>query len=861
LKVKRPISILFSILFTCLTNYGQDPSGIVLNNDHIELRFQKSATAITLSEISRIDGSDKISINSSEFEILLLDNERLTVHDYKLSSYSKSIEGEHQILRLDYTLNKKFESLKNLRIEYSLGKDSYFRKQIFIESDSSGFIDRLQVLRLLTDQNVSGGGHGQPLFINNWFIGMDYPGFYSRHSDFKEPEFNMRVPYTIDLEGRDSEYAKEDGLVTMFHFPGYARESEDGSFMIISKKVVIGISPETKINAELALLDYIDQSRLKPKSFLHFNNWYSLDAKKITINDFVDKTYIPIKKQLDKYGVKLDAMVPDHGWQDGKFEKKPYRVYSPKIDMNHEELSKISDALRKEGTNLGIWLAFDGRNMNIDLGAEKAGYRSAISNTFDKEKYRWTSGKAFFDILDEKYMADLKESIEYLIKEAKVNYFKHDFNHLFTSNYISERHARERCLDVVLELMEYERDLNPDIFLNYTNGSWFSPFWFQHVHTLWMMSGDSGGNGDYPQLSLREGATTYRDKYFYDNFRLERTDRPVIPIANFMTHGILYSKRKPFTDFNDIIDDWSNYVVMYYARGTTVKELYITHDLLSNKEWKVLGKASKWAVENQHNLLNTVFIGGDPSLGDAYGYISWNGKKAILTVRNPQRNEQSISVPFNERVYYTGDNGLNFKAKCVYPFIEHMPWKLTSGKSFSVDVPGDCVMVYEIEKGDANTKDAVTPDPLPEPVVKSNANEYSISFSIPDKDYRRFELLIESCPTSNSLISINDSTAQANRKNAGKKWSLSSWDLKKFKGQEVSIKGNIEIQDTTDIINNLSLKVYLLADQKVNEAKVDDLESLPLSIMHGYRRSTKLILYLDTNADLQKQISKIYNEK
>ncbi|MCP4312888.1 MAG: hypothetical protein GY790_16620 [Bacteroidetes bacterium] len=841
--MKKFLSLLVSLLFTGLAVYGQHPDNIVLKNDHVEVEFRKSNNAYTLSGISRPDGTDHLSFKSSEFEILLLNDERVTVDDYELCHFDKSIDGDLQILKLDYTTKKETQAPKELSIVYTLGNDSYFRKQIIIESDSSAFIDRLQVLRFTTEQEVSGGGYGQPLFINNWFIGMDYPGFYSRHScNFKEPEYNMRVPYTIDLEGRDREFAEEPGLVTLFHFPGYARESKDSSFRIISKKVVIGISPDSSKNAELALLNYIDQTRLTPRSFLHFNNWYSIDAKNITIEDFVEKTYLPIKNQLDKYGVKLDAMVPDHGWQDGKFEQMPYRVYSPKIDMNHEALPEISAALRENGTNLGIWLAIDGRNMNIDMGVEKAGYRSALSDTFDREKYRWTSSKAFFDILDEKYQSDLKESIKYLVDEAHVNYFKHDFNHLFTSNYITERHARERCLDVTLDLMKYERELNPDLFLNFTNGSWFSPFWFQHVHSLWMMSGDSGGNGDYPQLSFREGATTYRDKYFYDNFRMERPDRPVIPIANFMTHGILFSKRKPFTDFKDIIDDWSNYVVMYYARGTTVKELYITHDLLSDEEWEVLGKASKWAVENQQNLLRTVYIGGDPSLGDAYGYISWNDKKAILTVRNPQRIEQRISVPFNEKVYYTGDKGLKYNAKCVYPFVEPMPWQLTSGEDFTVDIPGDCVMVFEIGEGESMTGKAATPAPIPEAKAESNGNKFSISFIIPDKEYRRFELLVETWPALNSGLLINDQIVEAGRENRGKRWSLSSWDLRKYRGQEVTIGGDIQIQVQPGLPENYSFKIYLLEDQKVDEAEVGDIENLPLNIMQGYRRSTKLIL-------------------
>ena len=103
-----------------------------------------------------------------------------------------------------------------------------------------------------------------------------------------------------------------------------------------------------------------------------------------------------------------------------------------------------------------------------------------------------------------------------------------------------------------------------------------------------MMSGDSGGSTDWPQISLREGASTYRCKYFYQSFNNpERCVRPVIPIANFMTHGILLSHRKPFTDFNDSLHDWANYVLMYCGRGTTLKELYLDLDLVDDDHWMV----------------------------------------------------------------------------------------------------------------------------------------------------------------------------------------------------------------------------------------------------------------------------------
>lgn len=845
-------TIALFFLFTFQTIYTQDSEIVTLQNQHIQLSFKKSKNKCSLYEISRADYTDKLTFDNHEFEILLLNNERLTIEDYRFVSDEKTIspEEKNEVYKIKYKLHKNIDAPSEVTIIYELGTESFFRKQIIITSDTDFFVDRLQVQRLVSEVPSTGGGLGQPVYVGKWFFGMDYPGFYSWHNNnFSEPAFNMRVPYNIDLVGRDREFAAEEGLINFYHFPGYSEKISENNYKIISKQAVVGISFDKSKNADFALLDYINNTRLKPKSFLHFNNWYSIDAKKITIQDFVKNTYLPIKKEFDKYDVKLDAMVPDHGWQDGKFSSPPYRVYSQKKDGRQDDLHLIGKSLQENGTNLGIWLAFDGRNQDISKGIEKAGYKSALSDTFDRKKYRWTAKKDFFDMTDSNYLSDLKESINYLINEAGVNYFKHDFNHMFTSNYITERHAREKCLDITLELMEYERLLNPDVFLNFTNGSWFSPFWFQHVHTLWMMSGDSGGNGDYPQLSLREGATTYRDKYFYDNFRLERIDRPVIPIADFMTHGILYSKRKPFTNFNDIIDDWANYVVMYYARGTTVKELYITHDLLSEKEWEVLGKATKWAVENQENLLRTVFIGGDPSKGEAYGYISWNDNKAILTVRNPQRLKQSINIPFDQSVYYSGKPGESFKAKCIYPFVEQMPWKLNSGEVFSLEIPGDCVQVFEIEKGETDSYKQILSDSLPEYKVSIQGNSFEIKLNVPDKDFRRLELIIESLPVVNTEIKINNEKLESNRNNTGKKWKITSWELNAFKGKEISINGIIRNDNKIYKNQTGSTNIYLLADQKVKDTKHEDLITYPLNIMQGYRRATKHLLKIEHHKD------------
>lgn len=821
----------------------QAADNVALDNEYISVKLEKSDGIWKMVRLSRLDGSDRLEVNSNEFEILLFDGSRFTVDDYEAAGdVRKKIVGGRQVVDVDY--NRKHltasKAPRNVTVTYELGERPYVHKSIFVAMDEGQMIDRLQVGRFSTVHKASRGGFGEPVFVGNWFFGLDYPGFYSRHSDgFVKPDYYYRWFYMIDLDGGDKEFAPRDGLVSLFHFPGYAKKQEDGRWGIASKRFVAGISSKAGDNAELGLFDYIAETRKPPRSNLHFNNWYSLKAKKITIDGFVNDVYKKISTNLAKYGAKLDAMVPDHGWQNSKsFEY----IYQPKSD--YDPLTKISKALRADGTSLGIWIALDGTNNSIERGKE-VGYRSAYKEGFHR-KERWMQGKDYFDILVPKYQEDLKKALRFLLVDADVDYIKHDFNHNFTSHYITQRHAREACLDVTLDILAYERDLRPDVFQNYTNGSWHSPWWLQHADTLWMMSGDSGGSGEWPQLSLREGATTYRDKWFYTSFNNpERCIRPVIPIANFMTHGILFSEKKPYTDFNDILDDWANYVMMYFGRGTLLKELYITPGLLDAEHWKVLGMASKWAVHNQPRLVNTVYVGGNPADGDVYGYISWVDGRAVLVVRNPDRRQQVLGVPLDETVYYRGEKGAAYHARAVYPFVEHMPWKLVAGKEFSLTVPGDSVMVFELEPGIPKTSRQILPRPLPAAGFVKDDSQFTLTLSVPDEEMKRYDLLMLPWGQAKVPLTINGKAVEPNRNSAANRWSLFAYDLRKYRGQTLTIKGGLAA-DRDSLAKSgkktVDMDAWLIVDREVDAPKIPQGEVLPFAISQNYRRLTQNVI-------------------
>jgi len=833
------LSLLFLV---SLTAFACAEDSIVLRNGHVLRELRQTAGVWRTVRFARADGSDAVAVDSDEFHLLPFDSEEgWTVRDYvAMGVPAREEQNGVTTVRIVYRQPEPLPAPapEQVTVAYSLGDGPYHRKTIAVMMKEGEMLDRLQVERFSCAEKASRGGFGQPVFLGDWFLGVDYPGFYSWHSDgCAEPDYYYRWFYDVDLAGRAQEYDPRRGLVALFHLPGYARPQSDGSWGIVSKQAVVGIARTPGENAELALLDYIAETRKRPRSHLHFNNWYSAEAKSITREDFVEKTARPIVEKLARYGAHLDAMVPDHGWQDGKSFSY---IYQPQENETHEPLPWIRRSLEQLGTKLGIWIALDGTNSSVERG-KALGYRSAYADGFDRSR-RWMQGKDYFDLLDPKYQADLERSLRYLLADAGVDYIKHDFNHNFTSHYVSERHARERCLDVTLDLLAYERRLHPGVFQNFTNGSWFSPWWLQHVDTLWMMSGDSGNNTGWPQVSLRDNATTYRDSWIFQSFNHpERCVRPVLPVANLMTHGILFSQKKPYTDFKDLLHEWSDYVVMHLARGTMVKELYIAPELLDEEHWKVLGRAAGWAQRNQHRLMNTVYVGGDPAEGNVYGYVSWVEGRAILAVRNPDRREQVLAVPFDRSVYFRGEPGVAYRARTIYPFVEPTPWKLVSGQPIPVPVPGDSVMLLEIEPGSPLIEAMIQPEPLPPPEIRLGDGDLWVRLTTPDEDFARYDLLVQAWAPVNITTEIDGKAISADQQQQAVGWTVARCDLRKYGGRTISIRIGKETPSGHDDSppHKTPIEAWLVADRRIETSNNAPDNELPFAISQHYRRLTR----------------------
>ncbi len=799
-----------------------------LRNRFIERELWREDDVWRTVRFSRTDGSDALEVESDEFNILLLDGKELTVDDYRARGKPVAVkEDGKQIIRIVYEPRHLLPAAAPRRVivEYSLDNEPYLRKRLTLEMAEGQSIDRLEVERFSTTTRASRGGRGEPVFVGDaWFFGIEHPAGQTRHSNgFTRRRYEHIGNYSwVNLEGRDAEKRQRAGLITLMHFP-------TSTATIKSKSAVAGVGRKGD-PLELAFWDYFETVRRPRRSFVHYNNWYDGSGKDLRPQNFAEKVTRVFQKNLAPYGVQMDAMCPDNGWQNNQSVWQPGRGHFPRA---WDDFAALADAVEKENSHLGLWISANGCQLDIDWGLRN-GYAEA------QRSKDWQSYYRTFCIVQPQYRAEMLAVFEKLIKTGRLNYIKHDFNtqsctgdghgHLAT-----DRHGHEASCDVMLDLFAKQRQWNPQIFQNVTNWTWFSPWWLAHCDTVWMLADDTAVSREWPQPAVAHMGISYRDSHLYHCWG-NPEDRPLVPISALMTHGIVYASGANESAKSDSLQEWADYVTMYYARGVQLKELYITPSMMKTERWELLGRTTRWATQNAETLSKTVLIGGDANKGQPYGYVAWNGNRALVTLRNPDVREQTIVVPFDRSVFYRGEMGKPFRTRVIYPFVEEQSLRLTSGKPFSITIPSYTTLILELRAG-APTTTTVTPLPAA-PVVLANGQ--TIEITIPDEAMPRCDLYLiahNTLPT----IALADQSLKSSRTTEGRNWKTASYDLRNWRGKTISL--TVSVSGTNDnpfAASKTSFEAYLIADRPVksNTKPVTSSEYLPWTIGNNYRRQS-----------------------
>ena len=556
-----------------------------------------------------------------------------------------------------------------LRVTYRLGKDDFYVRRNVSVMDSAGAGHFLRMLwgrdcLLLGDPAVvKNGGFGQPAAFAygknaGAFFGLEYP---ASQNEVESLGKSLRLRCGQEI----GEQVGPDWCEGMW--------------------VVEGVTPDTSVKKWF--WRYLDDIRVAPlRPYTLYNSWYDLrspEFRKIPPENVMNEENIMRiiglidRNMIRKHGITLDAFVLDDGWD----------LYASDWALREEQfphgLKPIADELRKTNTGLGLWLGPTG------------GY------SFHAQRMAWMKAHGY-EIVDDqlclagtKYSALFRKRVEDFVRNDGVSYFKWD-GIQFVCNEPDHGHpvdiySRRAVLESVIDKCNAVRGANPRTFLNITSGTWLSPWWLKYANQIWM-DGQDYGYADVPSISPRDAAITYRDFVLYEDFRIKDL---WFPVSNMMTHGIIKGTLEKLGGENEPLDKFTNEALLYFARGVSMWELYISPDILSDGEWDAMAQSMEWAKDRFPVLSTTTMVGGDPKARETYGYVHFRGDEGVIAARNPSIEASRLAV------YLSPSEGLNQDADSlvlerVYPSRWISSHLAHAGETLTLPLDGYETAVYEL---------------------------------------------------------------------------------------------------------------------------------------------------------------------
>ena len=386
---------------------------------------------------------------------------------------------------------------------------------------------------------------------------------------------------------------------------------------------VLGVVPEGQLRR--GFLYYVERERAHAyRTFLHYNSWYDIGYfTPYAEADCLDVIHSFATELGEKRGVKLDSFLFDDGWDD-KTRGGEWRFHAG----FPQGFAPLKDAAAACGAGVGVWLSpwggyGDPRKQRVASGAA-AGYETDGA-----------TNEPGFALSGPKYYAQFHRACTEMVTLYGINQFKLDGTG--NINAVVPGSAFGSDFEAAIQLIADLRALRPELFVNLTTGTWPSPFWLPICDSIWRGGWDHSFKG---VGSARQRWITYRDGDTYE--RVVRGG-PLYPINSLMLHGLIYAKHADRLG-TDPENDFPREVRSYFAAGTQLQEMYVSHGLLSETNWNTIAECAKWSRDNAATLVDTHWLGGDPIKLQAYGWASWSPAKGILALRNPNDEPQDFTV-------------------------------------------------------------------------------------------------------------------------------------------------------------------------------------------------------------------------
>jgi hypothetical protein len=575
-----------------------------IQNNVLLLKLNTSKDSLKLAEITDKCSDSTLKNHDGEFFTITLDQNLLIACSKmrlqgKLTSQQVSAIPDSPNLAERYPGKKLQAQLvsknENLLIDWSLllrDDSNYIRQIIDIKPTDTEIIIRSISFNDFqgTNAKVLGSVKGSPIVAGNMFFAYEHPNADNHIVESDSSKNPSPGKFICQLDRN-----------TLLKPPHSLTQSS-----------VIGVAPTSQLRR--AFLYYIERERIRPyRPFLHYNSWYDIawpERDKMNEAECVKVINGFGEELINKRKTKMDSFVFDDGWDD------PSTLWQILQNNFPNGFTPLVESAQKYNSKIGLWLSPWG------------GYGKAKQ---DRLRYGKTQGfetnKAGFSLAGKNYLNRFSQSCFTFVDNYSVNFFKFDGT---DASLLEETESLFRLTDEL-----YAK--NEDIFISLTVGTWASPFWLFHGDSVWRNGHDMSFSG---KGSKRQQWLTYRDMETYRNVVLKG---PLYPLNSLMNQGIVHAKWGP-AKFNSNPNDFAQEVQSFFAIGTNLQELYMSYDRMTPQMWDILAQSAQWSRQNSDILVDTHWIGGDPGQLQVYGCASWQKRKGIIMLRNPNDKTQSISL-------------------------------------------------------------------------------------------------------------------------------------------------------------------------------------------------------------------------
>ncbi|EHO42426.1 hypothetical protein Calab_2819 [Caldithrix abyssi DSM 13497] len=651
------IFLLAPVLLMGQAYIQRDTESLTLGNNHFEARFSIKARKAKLDYLYNKDSGQRYGFKGDFFRITTTylgegitpprnTPAKWSMQDFVLQDIRQTGKGNNQQALLIF----EGHSLKiTLRLNVP-SQEPWFKINLELSpfNDVPVFIERVHVFDgKLMGLQTSHGGFGQPLYGDDLFFGIEFPGAYSESGGGDHVSCWYRLAQKLSVKK------------PLYTYPA-----------------VIGFAPSGR--TQETFFGYI--RTLRPRNdepFVLYNTWY--DVRDFSYDKLLSTIQAFKSTLIDRYGLTLDAFVIDDGWDD------VHSVWELNRQKFPQGFAPLRRELEKMNSRLGLWISpWNGYGSARDKRVRWAG----------EHGYK-TSGRHLC-LGEDRYFNTFKNKTLQYLKEGDLSFYKID-GFLSICNESDHDHlpgiySRTTLIERLIEILKALRAEKPDIFIDITVGTWLSPWWLQYADAVWMTGADYGHAEEVPAFSERDKAITFRDYTLYKDFVVNQFQ---FPLSNVMTHGIIKGKLNLLGGKNETLRDWMNNVVMYFSRGVMMWELYLSPEILSKEEWGFLAATMKWAHRNHKTLSNTVFLGGDPYQRKIYGYLHKGEDRSILILRNPFVQPQTISFEF-ARLFGKKEKRA-FMVETLYPQRSIKGEPLRPGQPLSFNLQGYEVLVLQFK--------------------------------------------------------------------------------------------------------------------------------------------------------------------